>query len=166
MSEQSIKNRIETMAANNALSPDHDQMWKDLVEFEPLKEYLAKLKRKTQLGEIQATHSALCALARNTSNADVAQYVVDLIREVPLEGKKRLLMCVRDLPPFLDATVLLDLADHKVLGYAALGALEATADPRAEATAQCHLLYSQSGGSCSFFFRSDFWNLVVLGRRG
>ena len=31
---------------------------------------------------------------------------------------------------------------------------------------QCHLLSGQSGGLSLFFLRSDFWNLVVFGRRG
>lgn len=124
------------MAANNPLSPDHEPMWQDLSEFELLKEHLATLKRKTQLGEIQAVQEAIFALAKNTSNADVAQYYVDLIRQVPLEDKKRILRCVRNLPPFPDATILLELARDKVLGYSALGALVATTDPRAEATAR------------------------------
>ena len=37
---------------------------------------------------------------------------------------------------------------------------------RPVASAQCHLLCGQSGGFCFFFWRSDFWNLVVFGRRG
>ena len=75
---------------------------------------LAGLKR-SQIAEIQACEAALCALAQNSGDAQVAQFIVDLIRDVPMEDKKRLLMHVCELPPFPDATVLLELVDHKVL---------------------------------------------------
>lgn len=137
---QSIENRIQKMVANNALSADHDEMWKDLNEFESLKEFLAKLDRNTQQAEMQAVYSAICAVAKNSSNAEVAQFVVDLVREAPLEEKKRLLMFIKELPRFPDATVLIELAAHKVLGHSVLGALEATSDPRAEAVVREMLL--------------------------
>ena len=41
-----------------------------------------------------------------------------------------------------------------------------SSDISRRALAQCHLLCGQSGGFCFFFLRSDFWNLVVFGRRG
>ena len=109
-------------------------------EFADLKVFLSGLNRKAQFAEIRAAYAALHALAKNTGRSEVSQYMVNLIREVPMEDKKLLLSYVSGLPPFPDATVLLELVDHNVPGYTALGGLAATTDPRAEPVARETLL--------------------------
>ena len=134
---ETIESRMEKMMNPGfKVNQDLKALWNDLEDFEPLKEYISNLDDKTQLKEVFWSRNALEALAKNTGSSDVAQYYVNLIGKARLNDKSHLLKNAKYLPPFSDASNLLELVDHHVHWYSAIEALGATSDPRAEAVAR------------------------------